>query len=433
MSGSIGSTRCARRAARVIVALGALGLLAPAVAVAQYGGGASENTAAGKPLPPFLAAMKRHDIKVAVKIRSADGSERPAPAGLQVGVRILAQGSKVREYFNKTGADGTTLLKGVPSNPEVQGMITYESWVDFQGVRFPYELDGVPTNGSEVALTAYDVTTETTNLSVDHSIEAFPDEESLVVRHTMRLYNEGPLAVNLRALPGGGLKLPCPDGAKHPELHDEHDPRVEVRGTDLVYKGALLPASIGKPAVISAIYTIPYGPEVLEWSQAMPVTTRGVMAVVPQHKQPRAREAIPMTLMTRGAFGSVSSVDQPEGRKFQVLNSDGATLGPGEPIRFAIGNLPGDSDLPYTLLIVGVLAVFAIVVFGFRRPEGRSGAVMSRTHLVAERDRLVRALARMRRAVEKGRMSEARFDREREAITARLVSLYRALDRLDAR
>lgn len=433
MRGLISTRSTGRRVIRSIAALAAMGLLAPATAVAQYGGGASENTAAGKPLPPFLAAMKRHDIKVAVKIRGADGSMRAAPAGLQVGIRILAQGSKVRDYYNKTGPDGTAVLQGVPSNPEVQGMIAYESWVDFQGVRFPYELDGVPTNGSELSLTAHDVTTETANLSIDHSIEAFPDEESLVVRHTMRLYNEGPLAVNLRAMPGGGLKLPCPDGAKHPELHNEHDPAVEVRGTDIVYKGALLPASIGRPASVSMIYTIPYGPEVLEWTQTMPVTTRGVTAVVPQHKQKQAREAIPMTLMTRGAFGSVSPVEQPEGRKYQVLSSDGATLKPGEPLRFAIGNLPADSNMPMTLLILGVIAVIGIVAFGFRRPEGKSGAVMSRTHLVAERDRLVRALARMRRAVEKGRMSETRFDREREAITARLVSLYRALDRLDAR
>ena len=43
------------------------------------------------------------------------------------------------------------------------------------------------------------------------------------------------------------------------------------------------------------------------------------------------------------------------------------------------------------------------------------------------------ALARMRRAVERGKMSQARFEREREAITARLVSLYKALDRLESR
>ncbi len=417
--------RCALAAAAVM-------LLAPP-ALAQYGGEAAKPPAAAGGLPPFLAAMKRHDVKVIVYIRSADGQTRQAPAGIAVAMSIIAGGSKVKDYHGTTGDDGTTMLTGIPSNPEVQGMISYRTWADFQGVRFPHEFSGVPQDGTVVEMVVHDVTTDTASLSAEHHIEMFPDEESLVVRHDIRLYNDGPLAVNCAALPGGGLELPMPAGAKHPELHDEHNPTLEVRGTSVWYKGAMLPQGVGRPAHVQVVYTLPYGPESYEWNQPMPVRTRGVMAVVPQHKQPRAREAIPLTLVTRGAFGSVRPVEQPDDRRFQVLDSEGSTLEPGEPIRFAITNLPGRGKLNLWLLVGGILGVIGVVIFGFRRPADAEGAVMSRSHLVAERDRLVRALARMRRAVEKGKMSKARFEREREAITARLVSLYKALDRLDGK
>lgn len=420
------------RLAAPLAALLTVALTAPALA--QYGGGAPAQAPAAGGLPPFLAAMKRHDIAIKVQVRAADGTMRPAPGGLPVGLRILAGGSKVKDYYASTDEAGVAQLQGVPSNPEVQGMIQYEGWVDYQGVRFPHQLAGIPTDGAEFEMTAHEVTTDTGALSMDHMIEAFPDEEALVVRHTMRLYNDGPLAVNVAGLPGGGLKLPTPEGAKHPEVHGaEHDPSIEVRGTDIWYKGAILPQGVGQPAELQAVYTLPWGSATYEWSQAMPVAVRGGMAVVPQHKQPNAREAIPMTLTTRGAFGSVDTVEQPDGRTFQVLRSDGATLAAGEPMRFAIGNLPTSGNGSLWLMLAAIIAVGVALLAGFRRPAEGGGTTLSRSHLVGERDRLVRALARMRRAVEKGRMSETRFEREREAIVARLVSLYRALDRIDAR
>lgn len=412
----------------------ALALLASLPAAAQYGGGdapAADPAAGG--LPPFLAAMKRHDITIAVSVRAADGSTRPAPADLAVGLRILAGGSKVRDYHGRTDAEGRAKLGGVPSNPEVQGMIEYEGWVDYQGVRFPHRLDGIPVDGAEFQMTAHEVTTDTAAVSLEHNIEAFPDEESLVVRHVMRIYNDSPLAVNLAALPGGGLKLSTPAGAKHPELHDEHDPTLEVRGTDVWFKGALLPAGVGRPADIRIVYTLPWGPDTYEWSQTLPVKSVGLVAVVPQHKQPQAREAIPMTLATRGGFGAVETVEPQPGQRYQVLRSEGATVPAGEPLRFAIGNLPTAGAGNLWLMLVAVFVIAGFLAFGFKKPPKTGGAVLSRSHLVAERDRLVKALARMRRAVEKGRMSAVRFEREREAIVARLVSLYRALDRLDAR
>lgn len=420
-----------RLAAIVAGSLLTIGLAGPVAA--QYGGGEAKPAAAGG-LPPFLAAMKRHDIELKVSIRGADGQVRPAGADVKVGIQITAGGSKVKSYPGKTGPDGVAKMYGIPSNPEVQGMIGYETWADYQGVRYPHAFDGVPTTGTQIELTVHESTTEVGTIGLDMNVDMFPDEEALVVRQTLRLYNEGPKAVNAAALPGGGIELPCPDGAKHPEVHDaEHDPTIEVRGTDIFFKGALLPAGVGRPATISVVFTLPYAESTFEWVQNMPVRVRRVVVAAPQHKMPRARQVIPITLSTRGAFGSVSDLEQPDSRVFSVLDSDGAELAASEPLRFGIGGLPERGNGHLWAIVVAIVVVIGLVMFGFRRPEGAEGTVMSRTHLIAERDRLVRALARMRRAVEKGRMTQTRFEREREAITARLVSLYKALDRLDAR
>lgn len=255
----------------IAITLCLVGFLVPAETFAQYDTPAAQSAAMGG-LPPFLAKMKRHDFGVRVLVPAKNGGWAKAPAGLPVIIRILAGGSKVKDYLELTGQEGTTLFKGIPSNPEVQGSITYEVSVEYAGVKFPFELDGVPADETEVELKVQAVTTGLDTVVADHNVEAFADEESLVVRHTVRLENTGPLVINLGALPGGGLMIPCPDGAKHPELHNEHDKRVEVRGTTLVYKGALLPAG-SEPAKVSFVYTIPYTSDRFAWSQTLAVKT----------------------------------------------------------------------------------------------------------------------------------------------------------------
>lgn len=419
------------RGARVILAALTLCTL-PAFAGAQMGGvGGPPPAAANAGLPPFLAKMQRHDVDVHVVRRDGQGGTVPAAGGLPVTILITANGAKVRSYDGTTGPDGVAKFTGVPTNPEVQKSIGYVVSVDVDGVRFPFGTEQLPIGGGFIEVAVAEVTRDPADLSLSHShIELFPDEENLVVRHSMELLNRGDKAIDLSAQPGGGLRLPLPAGGKHPELHEDAPAElVEVRGTDLYYKGVVLPG--GRPSEITVVYTLAYDEALFEWSQSMPVRVTGALVVAPTGRQQGQRVDLPLKLLPRGDQGTVQSREVGEGRRFDVLRMPGVDLAPGQPLRFAISGLPTGGRFKAVLMGVALLLVCAVVFVGFRgAPEGEE-ARLSRAHLENERDRLHKALERMRKAVEKGRLSPARFEREQEAITARLVSLYRALDRLE--
>ncbi len=432
----------------------ALLVLAPLAAFAQYAApgsqGAEPPPAAPQPpapalapeaaaaspapaqpgLPPFLAQMQRHDVEVRV-VREGGGPLVDAP----VMFHITAGGARVREYPGKTDAQGVARFVGIPTNPEVQNQIGYVVDVQSDGVVFPFAVDRIPTDGGRLELSVPAVGVDTSVLRVEHGmIELFPDEESLVARHEMRLFNDSASAVNVATLPGGGLALPLPEGAKHPELHGGTDgDLVEVRGTDLIYKGLVLPAG-SPPAMIRVIYTIPYGPRTFAWRQTLPVRASGGMVIVSRDKQPQQQTAVPLELVAGDPGMTVEDSALDGGRRFQVLRGDGLKLGAGQAMQFAVKGLPSARGPGIYVLLVAVALVLLVVLFGFRRSPAEAGSErLSRAHLEIERDRLVTALRRMRKAVQRGQMSQTRFEREQEAINARLVSIFRALDRLDAR
>lgn len=423
-----------RRAQLILPLVVTAAALLAAPAVAQYESPAAKPAApndGGGGLPPFLAKMKRHDVEVRVVRPGPDGASLPVEAGTNVGIRILAGGAKVKEYVAQTGEGGVARFVGVPSNPEVQASISYELWADYQGVRFPFAFGGVPGDGALLEIEVRDVGQDLAGIELEHTfIELFIDEEQMVARHQMKLHNRTDRIIDLGAQPGGGLKLPCPAGAKHPSLHNEHDPLLEVRGTDVVFKGALPP---GQPATFTVVYGIPYDRETYEWVQPMPVPVTGAMVVAAKDAQEGHQRPFPLSLHSRGALGSVSESTIDGGRRFDILRLDGARLDAGQPLRFAVSGLPTKPVVGLYATVGGILAVAGFLFLGFRRTTESGGETRSRAHLVAERDRLVKALARMRRARDKGHLTDARYDREREAITARLVSLYRALDRLESK
>ncbi|MEE2755802.1 MAG: hypothetical protein VYA30_04040 [Myxococcota bacterium] len=407
-----------------------LGLLASPAGFTQPYSKSGQTEATPKGPMPFMAAMKRHNMLLKVVKKNEAGLLVPVAEGTPVGVRVYRGGGSPKDYTATTTADGSATVVGVPSNPMIQRMLKYEAFVDHGGVRYPFQLDGIPSDGAEIQLTVTQVVAgDLSQVSAAHEIEISADEDSVIARHIIRLTNEGQSTVNLGALPGGGLVLPCPTGAKHPEMHEQAKNRAEVRGTSIVFRGALLPGAQGAQSV-SMAYTIPYKAEKFEWVQTLPVRTTSTTVAAPQFKQSRQRAAVPMSLTTRQGQGTTDIITERNGRQWAVLRAGSINLAANEPLRFAIGGLPVPSKLPYQILVAAVVLVILIVVFGFRRQPEEQGLVLSLSHLETERDRLVKVLARMRKAHEKGRMPTPRFEREQEAITARLVSLYRAIDRL---
>jgi hypothetical protein len=190
----------------------------------------------------------------------------------------------------------------------------------------------------------------------------------------------------------------------------------------------LLPGG-SKPTVLNFVYTIPYKSDVYEWNQTLPIRTTSVTVATPQYKQTSQRAAVPMKLLARDAQGVSDSITQAKGKEWSILRMKQLNLPADKPLTFALSGLPIPSKLPNQLLVAAIVLVLLIVVFGFRRREGDTGLKISLSHLETERDRLVKVLARMRKARDKGRLPVPRFEREQEAITARLVALYRAIDR----
>jgi hypothetical protein len=411
-----------------LAVLALITLFMPHAVLAQpYGGNGAEKP---KGPMPFMAAMERHQMTIRVQKPGAEGQLVPVEAGVMVGVRVYRGGGAPKDYRAQTGDDGVAVVMGVPSNRMIQNMLKYEAFVDYEGVRYPYQLDGIPAEGALLDLKVEKVAAGSLDQVVaQHSIEVFADEDSMVARHIIRLSNQGTQTVNLGLLPGGGLVLPCPSGAKHPELHDKKNQLAEVRGTSIVFRGALLPVGAA-PTTLNFVYTIPYKAETYEWTQTLPIRTTSVTVATPQYKQASQRVAVPMKLLKRGEQGEIDRVTQGPTKSWVVLKAQSLNLAADEPLRFAVAGLPVPSQLPNQLLIAAVILTILIVVFGYRRQEGDSGLRLSLSHLENERDRLVKVLARMRRARDKGKLSVARFEREQEAITARLVSVYRAIDRL---
>ena len=139
-----------------------------------------------------------------------------------------------------------------------------------------------------------------------------------------------------------------------------------------------------------------------------------------------------MTLRPLFDGPEISTITDRPGTKWRVMRASGLVRKPNEVISFDIGNIPAASRANLYFLVGSIVFVLLVVVFGFRA-QATDERTFSKSQMMEERDRLVRALARVKRAWEKGLISENKHRKEEEAIRARLVSLYRALDQMDVR
>ena len=263
------------------------------------------------------------------------------------------------------------------------------------------------------------------------SVDVIPSEQAIHVTETFQFVNRSRKAVDLSVLPEGGLVLTCPDGAKQPELAEKNKTEAEVRGLDIVYKGTILPQT-QSPAVLRVSFSIPYRSDTFTWKQQFPVETLGFTVGTPLSKGRRHVRAIRMTLRPLFDGPEISTITDRPGTKWRVMRASGLVRKPNEVISFEIGNIPAASRANLYFLVGSIVFVLLVVVFGFRA-QATDERTFSKSHMMEERDRLVRALARLKRAWEKGLISENKHRKEEEAIRARLVSLYRALDQMDVR
>ena len=248
--------------------------------------------------------------------------------------------------------------------------------------------------------------------------------------------------------------ISAPEDAKQAQLKSgKKDRRFELRGMNVFFKGALMPEALSRgiePIKFSLTYVIPYRSNPFEWKQTLPVRRRNLEITTALGDSPTLQ--IPNNMYFEERDGHTLKTGTMTGRGGRTvgyalispMNREGAdprserervedfmASPPVYDLRFAVGGVPVASSLPNQLLVIALVLVTLVVLFGFRRREGDTGLRLSLSHLESERDRLVRILARMRKARERGKMSEVRYEKEQEAITARLVSLYRAIDRIN--
>jgi hypothetical protein len=389
-------------------------------------------------LPPFFASMEKHEVMVQVVFQNEDGSLINAAKDVQVGFRILAQGAKIRDYFEKTDDQGRAFFLGIPSNPKVQMSISYEVWADYEGVRFAYDVEGFPsTENKDALLEDFDPSKRLPEnkvkitisrpaktlegLELHHSlIEFHPDEDSLLVVHEMQLYNRGKKLLDLSHQKNGGLKFPCPEGAKHPQLESSHEEDLEIRGASLYYTGALPAGAVRK---IRWYYNIPYTNDKFVWHQAFPIPSTVGMIVASQFKKPQHQEAIKLGLNPI-QHGESKQVSTGGDRFFDTLRIN-HNYQAKEPLQFEIYHIPAPSQWKNYMLLIGSLVI--IIALLLISKGNASDDALSREYLITERDKLLNALARMENGLKKGHISELRFLKEQEAIQARLVSIYEAL------
>ncbi|MEE2645379.1 MAG: hypothetical protein VYD19_10635, partial [Myxococcota bacterium] len=354
---------------------------------------------------------------------------------------------KIKEYEGRTDTEGRVFFLGIPSNASVQSQIAYQLLIDYQGVRYPVSLTGFPkTVDREAFYTELDpavrlpenrisVTLDLpaepepslSQLRVNHRlIELHPDEDALVFIHDLVLENQSAQALNLSLLPGGGLAIPAPRGAKSPQLREEEKGRFEVRGSSLYFTGVI--AGRGRQQV-RWTYTVPYRSESFEWSLTAPVASQLNLVVAPKFKKQQHQRAFPLSLSSTSDGGEVSERQTGPGMRFDVLTRR-APISAGEPLRFRVSGLPQAGLKQRQVMYLALALVTLLLIVLSLRKTGNAG--LSRAHLEGERDRLVQTIARLERALARGKITEKRYAREREAITARLVTLYRALEGMSA-
>ena len=382
-----------------------------------------------------MEGMKTHELSARVVIVDSEGNESAAPSGLDVGIQVKVFGrSKTGPLMFKTDDRGLVQLIGVRSNadPSIQAQMSYEAFVDYEGVRFPFPLEIIPRDGMTLEpFRVFPVSGKLNDLGMITRIDIHPTEQSLRVIQEFEFVNRSKKAIALDLLGEDGLRIRCPEGAKQPEVHGKDKSNVEIRGLDIFYKGTILPQGDVSNSV-KVIYSLPYRSKTFKWAQDFPIDVLALSIATPHSKASNHVKAVRLQLLPRNEGAKAETFTDGRGGQWRVVKMIGEPITAGTPLNFDIANIPAPSRANLYFLVVSIIVLTLVVVFGFRAGSQEARA-LSKSHLTEERDRLLKAMARLAKALERGIISPVKHRKETEAIKARLVSLYRAIDRLNTR
>jgi hypothetical protein len=218
-----------------------------------------------------------------------------------------------------------------------------------------------------------------------------------------------------------GFLIPLPKGFSNAKVSDEMGQQVTINGTGVVWRGVIPP---GQHDVV------------VQFSMKIDGGRVAVDMPAPQGmwQSQIAIEKAPGVIVTgEGIAAKPRTLDS--GKEFLVLQD--LMVRPGGSLRFEITGLPQrPAAQRWALWIVGfmVLGLIAWAVVAAVTPSrqpGAGGGEAARRELTDQRDRLYAELVTLERRRAAGGVDVEVYERERRALTAKLVVVHRELDALD--
>ncbi len=219
-----------------------------------------------------------------------------------------------------------------------------------------------------------------------------------------------------------GFVMPLPKGFKNGRVSEEMGGRVIVNDTGVVWRGVIPPGQ--HDVIVQFSMTVDGGRVVVD----MPAPHGMLQSQIAIEKGPG------VIVTGEGIAAKPRMLDS--GKEFLVLQD--VMVRPGGSLRFEITGLPErPAAQRWALWIVGILVLGLIAwavtaaVMPSRQP-GAGGGDTARRELTGQRDRLYAELVNLERRRAAGAVETEVYERERRALTAKLVVVHRELDALDA-
>jgi hypothetical protein len=331
----------------------------------------------------------------------AVGESGTPEKGLEVLLGMARQGEEsVRETRSKTNDDGEAKFTGLDSKPTSGYLIEVVKGAGKFASK-PFTMQ--ENMGLRVTVDVRPVSQDVSKLHIgngSHFIYEITDDVVQVVE-VIRLANEGTSAID----PGpNGLHLPLPDHALSAQAGPRNPPGLTVAGHEAVLKGTIQPGD----TELQVMFALAYDGSDLDFTQRTPIAFENVAMVSEKIEG-----------MTIEGNSLAAEERELQGRKLMLYRGPGTKA--GESIELHFRGLPhSDATWRYVAVVVALGILIGFFAFASRGVAPR----VNREKLEQQREHLLGELA----AVDKSAGDEAKRERKRQELTARLVRVYRELD-----